>query len=254
MPTVRHKPALNRIARQIDKLLNSDGRDIEYTTLGFFCALWEFKTAHRFTWLWVRGFFQACEFIDYRGDISKTALFDYMGERYDKDNDTLPESIALFFSLDLNTRRYTLSPAGIAARQQWTTILRRVLLDEKERYRLLYDRWNKEEIQRRRKAKRFFELATDEQIRIARAFFAMPRTTDSERQHVQAARRYLYLNFDVRPNDLKVLARQHPIIQAAKHMPRPEGDTPADLDTTFRRPEHYRKAEPDPNTDKPRDI
>lgn len=211
--------------------------DMEYITLGFMAACLEFKIMHRLSWSWIRGFFQAIEFIEYKGDISKTTLRDYFNESHE-----LPEAIAAFFFCDPNTRRYTLSPAGIQAREQWTSILRRVLQDEKERYRLLYDRWNKEEIARRKKLKRFFELATDEQIRIARAFFAMPRTTEDERAHVQAAQKYLYLNFDVRPNDLKTLAKQYPVISAVRALP----PSPApDLSATFRRPEQYRKAEPD---------
>lgn len=254
MPTVRHKPDIRKITRQIDKVISADGKDLEYITLSFLTACYEFKQVNRLSWGWIRGFWQACEFIEYRGYISKTTLWDYLNERYDKSISELPEQIAAFFFLDPKTRRYTLSTAGIRARQEWGAILRRVLLDEKERYRLLYDRWNKEEIQRRRKAKRFFELATDEQIRIARAFFAMPRTTDSERQHVQAARKYLYLNFDVRPNDLKLLAKQHPIISAVRNMPNPPEPPPGarpggDLETVFRRPEHYRKADEEPNTD-----
>lgn len=250
MPTVRHKPPLDRVSRQIDKLLSGDGRDIAYVSLGFFCALFEFKQANRLTWLWVRGFFQACEFIEYKGDISKTTLFDYLGEKYNHGSFELPESIALFFSRDPASRRFTLSDAGKQAKQEWNTTLRRVLLDEKERYRLLYDRWNKEEIARRKKQKRFFELATDEQIRIARAFFSMPRTTPEELEHVKAAQKYLYMNFDVRPNDLKTLAKQYPIIQAARHMPTQEAG-PADLTTRFRRPEHYKKAEESTNTQQP---
>lgn len=242
MPTARHRPALHKITRQLDTLIQADGRDLEYIGLGFLAACYEFKASTRLTWRWMRGFWQACEFIEYKGEITRTALFDYMELRYNK-MDGLPEQVAPFFLFDPASRRYALSPAGEAARQQWGTILRCVLQDERERYRLLYDRWNKEEIARRRKLKRFFELATDEQIRIARAFFAMPRTTPEQREHVQSARKYLYLNFDVRPNDLKLLAKQYPVISAVRNMPPGHvQDTPADLDTIFRRPEHYRKA------------
>lgn len=225
------------ITRQINKLLQANGRDLEYMSLGFYCAMFEFKSAYRLSWRWLRGFWQACEFIEHKGDISKTTLLDYLGLSYTKGE--LPEVIAPFFFRDPATRRYTLSPAGIQAREEWTQTLRRVLHDEKERYRLLYERWNKEEVLKRKEAKRFYELAEEEQIRIARLFFSMPRATEADRRQVQAARKYLYLNFDVRPNDLKTLAKQYPAIQAAKYII--ETDTTIDIETRFKRPEFYKK-------------
>lgn len=196
----------------------------------------------------MRGILQAIEFIEYRGSISKTSLHDYLGIDGTDRKKPMPENIALFFSLDLKGR-YTLTPAGTALRQDLTTFLRRVLQDDKERYRLLYDRWNAEEKAKRKKLKRFFDLPHEEQIRIARAFFAMPRTTQEERRHVQAASRYLYLNYDVRPLDLSGLAKANPIISAVRHAPpTDQDDTPQDLDTLFRRPEQPGTDHDQPNT------
>lgn len=246
MPTVRHKPAIARITRQLDAIIGQTDVDVEYITLGFLAACFEFKSANRLTWGWLHGFFQVAEFIAYRDTISKTSLYDYFGLTGMDYNKPLPESIALFFLKD-SKGRYTLSPAGTSLRSNWNALLRRVLHDQKERYRLLYDHWDKDQVKQRRERKRFFSLEVQEQIRLARLFFMMPGHTPQERQAKQAARRYLYVNYDVRPLDLLTLANQYPIIQAVKHMP--AQDLPADLDTLFRRPEQ----EQTPNNIQPGD-
>lgn len=249
MPTVRHKPPIARISRVIDQYISTEGRDLEYISLGFLAAFFEFKGRHRLAWKWLMGILQAVEFIEYRGTISKTSLLDYLGIEGTERKKPMPEQIAVFFSLD-SSGRYTLTPAAQALRQDLTTSLRRVLLDDKERYRLLYDRWNAEEKAKRKQQKRFFHLPHEEQIRIARAFYAMPGNTPQERKAKQAARRYLYLNYDVRPLDLHGLAKANPIISAVRHAPPTPGDTtPADLDTLFRRPE-----QPTTDTDQPNTV
>lgn len=115
----------------------------------------------------------------------------------------LPESLRRFFLSDPVTRRVSLSPEGIATLTEYTAILRRVLCDKDEFYRLKFGRFTHEERAKRWARKRFYtDLDEEGRIAVLREYWAMPLNTELEKRARKDKRMELFDKYDLRNWDV----------------------------------------------------
>lgn len=115
----------------------------------------------------------------------------------------LPESLRRFFLSDPVTGRVSLSGDGIATLSDYTGILRRVLCDRDEFYRLKFGRFTHEERAKRWARKRFYtDLDEEGRISVLREYWAMPLNTEAEKHARTDKRMELFEKYDLRNWDV----------------------------------------------------